>query len=394
MLTHDVRRIREKRTTVSRQAPTNAPEIESRPAIENAPPIEAPANATQVKPKIRIAWLAEAIQKANATKEVPTKNRPLTERAYSNVPVHEDLAQRVADWPNRQLEPMESPMDFDAAVIDRFLQHAARFVLRYDKKATQKDVDELMKNPVTFVYGRKENPPSDVELAVRTVQKWQYCQEITTMMENVPGWNTGRNVPNPRNFRVHIAADETRSVESPSGKAKQARFVEGEKASIKEIIGRPKIPSSDPWVLVIRIPVVYTIAIVCSVTGDATAVTEDWFPMTHNVYVRTDSKTLQFKGPPSQHLPLSLAFANQDVRMRLCEDYVIIDENLRFDHNGVSNVLRNDAEMNKEPTYEVMFLDTVFDPLRIRFAGKLAELDCIEGVIMLTEVLRSKPIDA
>lgn len=91
---------------------------------------------------------------------------------------------------------------------------------------------------------------------------------------------------------------------------------------------------------------------------------------------------------------MNLTFTDQDVRLRLCPGYVIIDEHKRFDQNGVSTILRNDSELNNEPSYELMLFDTDFEALRLRFDGKQAELDRVDQAIIVTEVIRSNPMNS
>lgn len=123
-------------------------------------------------------------------------------------------------------------------------------------------------------------------------------------------------------------------------------------------------------------------------TGDATAATEGWFKLNYGIQVRRDDNTVEFKGPPTKPLSLAMTFANRDIRFRLCDTYVIVDEYWRFDSNGVSNILRNVDELEKDPEYEFMCFNTDFDPLRLRFDNKLAELDCIDERNVLTEIIR------
>lgn len=309
LLSHDIQQIREKRTTTSvstPQMPTHT--TENRSEIESIPQ-EMRIPAIQAAPRVRIAWVAEAIERSNAANKPSSTSLPLTERVDSPGSTGSDPA-----------------------------------------------------------------PPN------------------IPMAERVRFRSTNAVILTPCNFRIHVAADHSRSFEAGYGVPDGLSPIKREQASICEIPTRPPMPPAEPWHLRFRIPVVYTIAIVCTATGDANAMTNEWFALEQGVVARRNDKTVEFKGPPETQLSLALVFADQDVRLRLCTSYVIIEENYRFDHNGVASILRNDGEMRKDPEYELMFFDTVFDPMRVRFYEKQAELDRIDGNIVLTEVIRSKPM--
>lgn len=300
---------------------------------------------------------------------------PAKTRDYSNVPTHEDLAQRVADWPHRQPPPNGPAMQFDAEVIENFLQHAARFVKRYDKLATPEDVEEMMTMKVRNMEGRENNPPSEVELAVRTLQHWQFSQEQTTMLHNV----RSDQYPNPNNFMIHLSESNDpmtphflrRNVQRPP-------FEKREEATIVEIHERVDEKPSEPWIVRLSYPATKTIA-VCYDTGDANEVGEKPISVDNGISVRRDGNMVEFVGPPKFETSITLSYADVNVRLRLCTDYVILEERFRLDRNGISNILLNTVQLESEPATELCFFDAKFEPMRIRYKSSRAQLDNKDG---------------
>lgn len=299
-----------------------------------------------------------------------------------NAEANDRLAQQIVDWPNRQPPLERPPMAFDAAIIENFLQHAARFCLRRNPLANENDVAELLQYPTTKMYGRHSNPPTDVELAVRTAQKWQLEQEINAMWANAPQQFYSTSAPNPGNYNIHVSfKGET----SRHGSTPYVRTITPKRpeATIEEIGDVPRIMPDSPWVFRFSYPGTGTIAL-SDMDGDINAVIESFRDLPHGVKIRRDGGMIEFIGPPTADVSLSVEYHDRAFRLRLCSAYVIINENFRMDANGVSKIMRNDEALAVIPDWEIGFLGAEFENTRVRFAEQRARLWSQDDELMLT----------
>lgn len=337
--------------------------MENHPAVEPAP----------LMPELRRP-LQKNVQAVKRTRVIELKD--------------EDLAQQIADWPDHQPAPEGPDMRYDAAEIANFLQHAARFVLRYETAPTQEDIDHLMNDKVTWLYGRPKESVSTAELVVRTVKKWQEVQEINTMMHNVPRWaDPNVEEKNPIGFQIHRTSSGRREVFPRFSKTSNVRSpaVSSEQASIEEVFQEPNIKPAMQWVLRWACAEGGMIAI-GDEGGDINEI--DGIPrdLSDGLRVRRDGGMVQFDGPPTFDVSFSLEYADRVIRLRLCTAYVIVDEQFRLDGNGVSRIMKNDEALRGIPKWEISFLGVEFPNTRVRFAEQRARLQLRDGDLELTAV--------
>lgn len=387
--------MREKRPAT---AATAVPKIERmitaevRPAVENVVisrrrAIEPPerTNITEARPSMEDA--AGPRRKAIEPPERMTDRRGMQKGAIpkvkrvrvneANAEANDRFAQQLADWPNRQPtpDPSQPPMSFDAAVIENFLQHAARFCLRRNPTANEADVAELLQKTETVMYGRRQNPPTDVERAVRSAQKWQYTEEIGAMWKNASQLFYNYNAPNPGNYNIHVSFKGEASSHASTPYVRTI-VPKSPQASIEEIVDVPKIMPTGPWMF--RFSQRHE--------GDINAVIEAFRPLGHGVKIRRDGGMVEFVGPPVADVALSVEYHNQEFRLRLCSTYVIINERFRMDANGVSQYIQNDEALAVIPDWEIGFLAAEFENTRVRFAEQRARLWLQETELVLTAV--------
>lgn len=289
----------------------------------------------------------------------------------------EDLAQQIADWPDHQPAPEGPDMRYDAAEIANFLQHAARFVLRYEPAPTQEDIDHLMNNKVTWLYGRPKESISTAELVVRTVKRWQEVQEMNTMMHNVPRWaDANVKEKNPIGFQIHRTSSGRREVFPRFSKTSNERSssMSAEQASIEEVFEDPIIKPAKQWLLRWSCAEDGMIAI-GDEGGDINEINETPRDLLDGLRVRRDGGMLQFDGPPTFDVSFSLEYADRVIRLRLCTAYVIVNEQFRLDGNGVSQIMKNDEALRVLPKWEISFLGAEFSATRVRFAEQRARLN-------------------
>lgn len=314
-----------------------------------------------------------------AVKEGPSNERkqlPITaaKRPRAEKRTDDELAQQIADWPNHQPadDQIAPDMQFDTDVIQRFLQNAARFVLRRDTNATVASVNELMASQVTFLYGRSNDPPSNAELAVATVQHWQMVRETNDMIENVSGWIYGRDdVENPYGFQIHHPRN---AIEQP-------------RASLVEIQNTPAEPPKPEWLVRMSYPANAKLSI-RDVDGEIGAITEDFTGLANGISVRRDGVMLEFLGPPTADVSFALGFFAITVRLRMCSTYIVVNERFRLDQNGVSNILENTEELRAKPTYAIYFFDAEFSNVRIRFGDSRARIELVGGEVQMKDLGR------
>lgn len=303
-----------------------------------------------------------------------------------NAEVDDELAQQLDDWPSRQpaIEPSQPLMSFDAAVIRNFLQHAARFCLRNHPQASEADVTELLKEPVTGMYGRRQDPPTDVELAVRTAQKWQSIHEAEAMWRDTPQLRRGSNAcdPGSYNIRVSFGGETSGRAATPYVRTIVPKF---HGATIEELVDVPRIRPAIPWVFRFSYPGTITV-IISDKDGDINAVDECVRQLAQGVNIRRDGGMVEFTGPPTADVSISVEYHDQEFRLRLCPTYVIINERFRMDANGVSKIIQNDEALAVVPDWEIGLLGTQFESTRVRFAEQRARLWVQENDLVLTAV--------
>lgn len=377
-LAFSIRQIREKR-----------PAMVANPAIPDERTItanEQPAMDDVIRP------IRKAIEPPDHTKGQCVMQKgaiPKVKRlrvSEENAEAHDRMAQQLADWPYRQPspEPSQPAMTFDAAVIENFLQHAARFCLRKNPLASETDVAELMKNPVTRMYGRRQNTVTDAELAVRTAQGWQLTQEMDTMWQNAPQLYYDSNAPNPGNYNIHVAFKGETS--SPASTPYVRTIVpKTQRATIEEVVDVPKIMPASPWVFRSSYTGTGTITL-CDADGDINAVVDSVRHLTHGVKIRRDGGMVEFTGPPTADVSLSVEYHDIEFRLRLCSTYVIINEQFRLDANGVSKIMQNDEALAVLPNWEIGFLGAEFENTRVRFAEQRARLWMQGNALVLAAV--------
>lgn len=364
-----INQIREKRPSMVPVAATR----ENRP---NAVPA-ATKRTERVAPKITPPPMKKAVKDSGKTGEIASN--------------YETLAQQITDWPQRQPAPRNPVMQFDASVIENFLQHAARFVLRHDPNAREAEVEQLMRAQVTWISGRDENPPSRMELAARTLQTWQYRHEQGMWLEN-----TGNrlNAPSPRNVAIQARPYEESQRSATSVRADMLALAPSRQvATLEEISDDPAdrmfvFPAILPafqWVLRISYPPTETIE-AGGGEGNISEVTYDGRLLSNGISVRRDGGMLEFNGPPTGDVSMSLGYTDQMVRLRLCSTYVIIEERYRLDINGVSEVLKNEQELARVPNWEINFLGVDFKTTRVRFSESRARLQLVDQELILAGV--------
>lgn len=306
---------------------------------------------------------------------IPKVKRPRVKEA--NADENDRLAQQIADWPHNQPEPdsTQPPMQFDASVIANFLQHAARFALRRNLKADETNVAELLEVPVTWMHGRHNDPPSKVELAVRTAQKWQSCQEMEAMWHNAPQMYYDSNAPNPGNYQIHVSFEGRRRSGALAAETSSVRTVlpQKETATIEEVEERPIVATNFEWVLRFSHPDADTIAL-GDAEGDINAVTEAPRELSNGLSIRRDGGMVEIRGPPTANVAVSMEYRDKTFRLRLCSSYVIIDERFRLDNTGVSEIIKNEEALSAIPEWEMGFLGAQFNPIRMRFADQRARV--------------------
>lgn len=267
---------------------------------------------------------------------------------------------------------LNANMRFDTETIRNFLSHAARFVLRNTRDADEGAVTDMVSRKVKCMVGRNEDPPTEVELAVRSVQAWQTAEEAATMVQEEREWHGAADESaNPNNFKIHVAADGGKSV-FPS-KVQSIRPKE-ERATIEEIFDAPVIRAPVKWLVRVSFPSTDAIAL-CDSDGDINAITENVRELSHGLCVRRDEDMFEFIGPPTDDVSFALGCRDRFVRLRMCSDYLIIEERIRFDRNGVSEIVLNFEQLQAEPEWEITFLGVEFAATRVRFGESGARLE-------------------
>lgn len=381
-LANQIAQLREKRSA----APTNAIARGQTVNVSGEIPLTQRSAVRSVPPTLAI--INEPTPHKPLVSKIGLKAAQASKRSRVLELKDEDLAQQIADWPENQPAPEGPDMQYDAAEIANFLQHAARFILRYEPAPNQEDIDLLMKNKIGWLYGRPKGSVSDAELAVRTVQGWQLAQEMQTMVQNVPGWTEGRGEErNPIGFQIHRFASGRREVTPHVLENANVRVMSRprEPASLVEIFEKPEIKPAQPWLLRLSYLEGSTIAI-SDENGDINEISEESRDLSDGLCVRTNGGMLHFDGPPTFDVSLDIEYADRVMRLRLCTNYVIIDEQFRLDQNGVSGIMKNTNALDETPKWEISFLGAKFESTRVRFGRQRARLQLRDGELDLTAV--------
>lgn len=334
----------------------------------------------------------KAIEPAGGSSSKNEANKgaiPKTKRARADeaeAETNDRFAQQIADWPHNQPEPdpTQPPMPFDASVIDNFLQHAARFVLRRNLAADETDVAELMQQRSTWMYGRNKDPPSKVELAVHSVKGWQMTKELDAICHKAPQLLYDSNAPNPGNYKIHVSFEGRRRTVASAAGGTSVRALQPpiETATIDEVIEVPTIGPSFEWVFRFSHPEADTIAL-ADAEGDVNAITEVRRELSNGLNIQRDGGMVEIRGPPTANVTVAMEYRDHMFRLRLCSTYVIVDERFRLDNTGVSRIIKNEEALSLMPEWEVGFLGAEFHPMRLRFADQRARLSIRDDELIL-----------
>lgn len=352
-----------------------------------------PRPAVMPVPSIAQITQTAVVASSSANMPGPSNIRGLTstaatKRPRANETAHNELAQQIADWPDRQPNEGHSheEMSFDTNVIRSFLENAARFCLRNTPGAGPKEIRELVNKKRPYSYDANVEAGSEVAQAVYTAQYWQVMTEVENLMREAPHFMCGvEGLRVPEGMTVHYPSRYHARGETNETSARV--HAETERATITEIIDEPAVPPQDPWVVRVSYPQIDAVMI-CDDSGDSGEIGNEKVGLSHGLSVRRDGAMLDFAGPPDDDVSLAFVYNDYTFRMRICADYIILGERFRVDRNGISNICLNVEEIKRRPMFAIKFPNSAFEAMRVRYLDSRARLEMVNHELLLTDMGR------